>query len=150
MLLSKSCIYGLRSSLFLATRQREEYVSIKQMSSNLGISFHFLTKILQQLTAVELMESYKGPNGGVRLSERGWKASIFDVVVAIDGPNLFRECVLGLEGCGTDTPCPFHEKWGTTRSQIEELFQATLLASMAKDGQANRLRISNDGSFKWK
>ncbi|CAN0202088.1 unnamed protein product, partial [Chrysoparadoxa australica] len=49
MLLSKSCVYGLRASIYLASKSDEEFNSIKEMSDKLEISFHFLTKILQQL-----------------------------------------------------------------------------------------------------
>ena len=67
MIFSKSCVYGLRAMIYLASIPREGYVSIKSLSDKLDISFHFLTKILQELTAAELMESMKGPKGGVRL-----------------------------------------------------------------------------------
>lgn len=51
MLLSKSCIYGLRATLFLSAREQDGFIPIREMSEKLEISFHFLTKILQQLTA---------------------------------------------------------------------------------------------------
>ncbi|HBQ59122.1 MAG TPA: transcriptional regulator, partial [Balneolaceae bacterium] len=94
MLLSKSCVYGLRAALYLAAKKNGEYHSLREMSEELEISFHFLTKILQQLTADGLMESYKGPNGGVRLSRKGGNATLFDMVIAIDGPGLFTQCAL--------------------------------------------------------
>ena len=43
MLLSKSCVYGLRASIYLASKSEGEFISIKGMSANLEISFHFLT-----------------------------------------------------------------------------------------------------------
>ncbi|MFU8811484.1 MAG: RrF2 family transcriptional regulator, partial [Balneolaceae bacterium] len=64
-MLSKSCTYGLRAAVLLATKEKEVYVTIKELSDELDISFFFLTKVLQQLTKAELLESYKGPNGGV-------------------------------------------------------------------------------------
>ena len=73
MLLSKSCVYGLRATLYLATKDRNEFTPIKRLSDKLEISFHFLTKILQQLTADGMLESFKGPNGGVRLTKPGDK-----------------------------------------------------------------------------
>ncbi|MGM0460546.1 MAG: RrF2 family transcriptional regulator, partial [Bacteroidota bacterium] len=106
MLLSKSCVYGLRATLYLATKDREEFTPIKQLSDKLEISFHFLTKILQQLTADGMLESFKGPNGGVRLMKPGGKIALIDVVLAIDGPEILTECALGLPGCGLKNPCP--------------------------------------------
>lgn len=149
MLLSKSCMYGLRAALYLASKNDEEYHSIRTMSEELDISFHFLTKILQQLTANELLESYKGPNGGVRLSSKGKKSTLYDLVVAIDGPGLFTQCALGLPGCGSEAPCPLHESWVDTRGSIENMLKRTNLEKMAEEGKAKHFRLTAEGHFTW-
>lgn len=147
MLLSKSCVYGLRASLFLATRENGEYVPIRKMSDKLEISFHFLTKILQQLTAEGIMESYKGPSGGIRLNQDGSEVKLMDIVLAIDGPQLLTECALGLPGCGTKNPCPLHDKWAETRDSIRDMLENTTLTELVKKGQAENLRLTTDGGF---
>jgi Rrf2 family protein len=119
------------------------------MSDKLNISFHFLTKILQQLSAAGLMESYKGPNGGVRLSKSGSKVNLFEIVAAIDGVELFTECALGLPGCGTAKPCPLHDKWAEARDGIRIMLEKTDLVELAKKGKKLNLRITDDGSFEW-
>lgn len=149
MLLSKSCVYGLRASLLLASSQNEEYISIRELSEKLDISFHFLTKILQQLTAVGILESLKGPNGGVRLSKPGRRIALIDIVIAIDGDDLFQECVLGLSGCGTEKPCPLHKIWATTRDDIREMLEMNNLIDMAEKGKEGNLRITANGKFEW-
>ena len=149
MLLSKACVYGLRSSLFLASREADGYISIREMSEKLDISFHFLTKILQQLTSAGLMESHKGPKGGVRLTKSGSEVSLFEIVAAIDGIELFTECALGLPGCGVKKPCPLHDKWADTRDNIRVMLESTNLVELAKKGKAENLRITEDGGFEW-
>ena len=147
MLLSKSCIYGLRASLYLASRQSQDYIPIRKMSDDLEISFHFLTKILQQLTAESLLESFKGPNGGVRLKKSGEEITFMDIVVAIDGPGLFTECALGLPGCGVQKPCPFHEEWAKTRDKIKEMMENTSIMNLAVKGKEENLRLTAEGGF---
>lgn len=147
MLLSKSCVYGLRASLYLASRTDGEYVPIKKMSDKLEISFHFLTKILQQLTAEGIMESFKGPNGGIRLNRNGSDVHLMDIVLAIDGPQLLTECALGLPGCGTKNPCPLHDKWAETRDSIRIMLEETSLTELVKKGKAENLRLTTDGGF---
>lgn len=149
MLLSKSCVYGLRASLFLASNQNGEFVSIREMSDKLDISFHFLTKILQQLTAAGLMESMKGPKGGVKLSKPGHEIALTEIVIAIDGPELFTECALGLPGCGVEKPCPLHNKWAETRDSIQQMLEETTLVELARKGKEGNLRITADGGFDW-
>ncbi|MFW6157486.1 MAG: RrF2 family transcriptional regulator [Balneolaceae bacterium] len=147
MLLSKSCIYGLRASLFLATHQNGEYTPIRELSEKLDISFHFLTKILQQLTAEGIMESFKGPNGGIRLARPGSKVTLIEVVEAIDGDYLFTECALGLPGCGVMKPCPLHERWAETRDSIREMLEETTLTDLAQKGKNENLRLTAEGGF---
>lgn len=147
MLLSKSCIYGIRAALFLAGQKNKDFTPIREMSDKLEISFHFLTKILQHLTGEKLLESFKGPNGGVRLAKPGDQITLMEVVVAIDGPGLFTECALGLPGCGVMKPCPLHDKWAITREAIRDMMENTTVTDLAKRGKEFNLRITADGGF---
>lgn len=149
MLLSKSCIYGLRSAMYLSANTKNEYVSIREMSDKLNISFHFLTKILQQLTADGLMESITGPKGGIRLSNKGKKATLLDIVLAIDGPDLFTQCALGLPGCGSAKPCPLHFSWMENREEIRKMLDRTSLQELAVEGKENNYRLTVEDNFTW-
>ncbi len=141
MLLSKSCEYGLRAVLYLVTLKSEGFVSIKQISEQLDISFHFLTKILQKLTQEGILHSFRGPNGGVALALPAASVTLLDIVLAIDGPELFTDCVLGLPECGNSTPCPLHEAWTEQRDRLKNLFGAATLAYTAGQIESRGLRL---------
>ncbi|MDZ7660026.1 Rrf2 family transcriptional regulator [Fodinibius sp.] len=149
MLLSNACVYGLRASVYLAAVSDDSYVSIKKISSDLDISHHFLTKVLQQLTSADLMESMKGPKGGVRLVNSTENISLLEIVAAIDGMDILTECALGLPGCGTEKPCPIHDKWADTRDEIRKMLSNTSLQDLVDEGKSGNLRITADGNFKW-
>ena len=131
MLLSKACEYGLRAALYLASLDEDGYVSIRTISDKLDISFPFLTKIFQQLNEAGLLESHRGPSGGVAFTKPTDEITLYEIVVAIDGADLFEECVLGLPGCGVDKPCPIHDRWATERSRLKTMFRTNTLADMA-------------------
>lgn len=149
MLLSKACVYGIRASLYLASIPDNSYVPISTISEKLDISPHFLTKILQKVSKEGLIESMKGPNGGVRLSQRGTEIYLLEIVAAIDGLDLLTECALGLPGCGTAKPCPLHDQWAETRDEIRHMMEHTSLIQLAQKGKAENLRITPDGGFDW-
>jgi Rrf2 family protein len=142
MLLSKSCEYGLRAMLYLASLGDEEagadeapdptreYVSIRTVSDELDIGFSFLTKVFQQLNDAGLLTSKRGPGGGVALTRPPEQVPLYDIIVAIDGDDLFEECVLGLPGCGEAEPCPLHDHWTEARGQLETTFRTTTLAEV--------------------
>lgn len=129
-MLSKSCEYGLRAALYLAFLDETGYVPIGSISDELGISFPFLTKILQKLNDADLLASQRGPHGGVALAASPREISLYDVVVAIDGNEMFEECVLGLPGCGEDEPCPIHDQWTPQRDRLETMLRSASLAEL--------------------
>jgi Rrf2 family iron-sulfur cluster assembly transcriptional regulator len=142
-MLSNSCLYGIRASLLVASMEEDKkYVPINQISSELGISFYFLTKILQKLTHHKIMISYRGPNGGVALAKPAVEVTLMDMISAIEPDHTLEGCIMGLKGCGEDVPCPLHDQWGKVRDQIKAMFENTNLADLSKKIKEDGLRIS--------
>ena len=141
MLLSRTCEYGVRAMVYLAAESTTDYRAVRTISEDLEISFHFLTKIFQQLTRFGLLRSYRGPNGGVRLSRPASEIRLKEIVVAIEGPDLFTECVLGLPGCGEDRPCPLHDAWSIVRSELETMLEGRTLDEIGADVVKEGLRL---------
>jgi Rrf2 family protein len=132
MLLSKGCEYGLAGAMYLAAVPQDGYVPIRMISEHLNLSYPFLTKVLQQLNDAGLLTSMRGPHGGVALSRPPEGLTLKEIVIAIDGPDLFTECVLGLPGCGDDKPCPMHSQWGEVRDHLDALFGDLSVAEAAR------------------
>lgn len=141
MILSKACEYALRATLHLATLKPDGFVAIKAISEELDISFPFLTKIFQKLTQAGILHSFRGPNGGIALARPPSKVTLFEIVVAVDGIGMFRECVLGLPGCGERKPCPLHNRWAVERERMKAMFEAETLADIAQRFQGEDLRL---------
>ncbi len=147
MILSKSCIYGIRAATYIATQKSRKFIPIKEVSNQLDISFHFLTKILQELTKSEIMVSYRGPSGGIGLAKPPETISLYDIVKVLECSEVFETCILGLPGCGQLTPCPLHEKWGKSREEIKSIFTQTTLAELAQDITKLNLRLTDKDTF---
>ncbi|WP_340102492.1 RrF2 family transcriptional regulator [Rhodohalobacter sp. 8-1] len=147
MLLSKSCKYGLRASVLLAALEHESYVSIRDLSNELNISFHFLTKIFQKLNAADLLDSKKGVNGGVKLSIPPDQILFMDIVVAIDGTGLMDTCALGLPGCGKKRPCPMHEQWSTIKASLLSTMETTTLEDIISEKCDHLSMTISDGKI---
>jgi Rrf2 family protein len=140
--ISKSGEYGLRALLYMAAhRGSKEFVNIRQMSEELDISFHFLTKILQILTQKGLLQSYRGPNGGIAFLIPPENILLADLIRALEGDDFFDKCLLGLPGCGEQRPCPMHEFWKTIKVKLKEEFETTTLADLGQSTRLNHLRL---------
>lgn len=125
----------------VSKKNESPYVSIGEISRELDISFHFLTKTFQLLTQNNILESYRGPSGGVAFAKPPDQVFLIDVVKIIEGEDFFDTCLLGLPGCGEAAPCPVHEFWKVTKEALKKEFETTSLAELGAKVSEKRLRI---------
>ena len=124
---SKKCEYGLQAVLYLAVLDENYICSSEDISNKLSIPKEFTSKILQSLTESKIIESRKGKSGGFKLARKANELKVIDVVVAIDGNEIFTNCVMGFTNCTKDKKCLLHEEWqGILNSAINMLSRNTL------------------------
>ncbi len=141
MILSKSCVYAIRATLYITAQENREYIPVKEIAKELNLSFHFLTKILQGLTNASLMKSYRGPNGGVAMARSADSIYLIEVIDVMDGLDIFSECLLGLPNCNDINPCPLHEEWAKNRTSIHKMFQTMTLSQIVNNIDKLRLGL---------
>lgn len=110
IIFSKKCEYGLQAVLLLSTGI-QKIRSADEIAEELKIPKEFVSKILQELTAHNIVSSKKGKQGGFFLHRPPSELKLIDIVKAIDGDGIFTNCVLGFPNCSTVNPCPLHDKW---------------------------------------
>jgi Rrf2 family protein len=141
---SRACEYGLRAVIYMARSGADgapAWVSARRIATELGIPFHFLSKIFQQLGGAGLVVSSRGPKGGVRLARPPSDINLLQIVQALDGSGVFTSCILGLPGCGEDRPCPLHEAWAVERDRLRSLFAEATLDDWVRRMQEGGQRI---------
>lgn len=105
----RSCKYATRAVLYLALNTDEhKKIKVDAVAKPLDIPRHFLAKILMQLTKYEIVSSSKGKNGGFYLTDKNRSRTLLNVIEAIDGTAVMKECVLGLDNYSDSRPCPYH------------------------------------------
>jgi len=124
VIFSKKCEYGMQAILYLAAHEKGKLVSAEEISKVLKIPREFISKILQSLRESGLISSSKGRAGGFSLAKAASRIKLIDVVAAIDGLELFDNCVLGFPECSPTHPCPVHETWGTLRTQAYDMLNS--------------------------
>lgn len=127
--------------IYLASLPEGEYVSIRKISKELGVSFHFLTKILQKLTDEKILNSLRGTNGGVALARKKADINLLEVICAIDGPNVWNGCYLGLPGCSDEKPCPMHQHWKRQRTELKAYLTSKTLEKLSGSIDIIKLKL---------
>jgi len=133
ILFSRQCEYALQAVMYLALKPEGERTSIKELTRKINIPYHFLAKILQDLTYKGLLISQKGPTGGFALAKPAKDVTLFQIVEAIDGTDVTSKCVLGFPECSGKNPCAVHEKWTGLRDEIHVMLVGKNITQMARE-----------------
>lgn len=133
--LNTTCTYAIRAAVYVAsaTPGAAGYVSTRKIAEDLGVSFAFLTKVLQGLTQSGIFLSQRGSTGGVALARPADSVTLLDIVASTGRDGVFHDCVLGLPTCSEVDPCALHDRWREERARLETLFAGTTLAALQRD-----------------
>lgn len=133
MLYSKSSEYAIQAMIYLAEKKTSEPVMISEIAKGYNIPQQFLAKIAQTLVKHRLLDAIRGRNGGVRLAKPPSEIYLHHIVWAVDGPPPDREqCVIGIDYCSDNAPCPLHHRWKLIREDIREMLETETLEELAE------------------
>ena len=131
LIFSRQCEYALQAVSFLALKSAGEMTPIKELTKKLDIPYHFLGKILQDLTRKGLLISMKGPTGGFALGKPSNDITLLHIVEAIDGIEFSKQCIMGFPECSGKNPCAVHERWAVLRDSIYQMLNGKNIAEIA-------------------
>ena len=133
-MISKSCKYAIRAAVFIASRRNSGMkVGVREIAEEIEAPPAFTAKILQTLNRYRIVTSVKGPYGGFYCETFQLDLPVIEIVNAVDGLSVFRECVMGLHQCSDEHPCPMHFKYAGTRNDLLKSFQENTVGKLAKN-----------------
>lgn len=137
-MISQTIEYALRAMTYLASLEHGVSVNSQTIADRTKVPQGYLSKILRDLVVAELITSWRGPNGGFRLTNRGGRITIFDIVNAVDPIQRITRCPLG-------NPhhmelCPLHSRLDNALDTIEREFKRTTLTDLLQDNDGSARR----------
>lgn len=130
---SKTCEYAIRASIFIATQSyQNKRATIKDIAEKINSPQSFTAKILQILVKNNIVQSLKGIGGGFEIPKDAIKdITLAQIVIAIDGDGIYKNCGLGVNHCSEKHPCPLYKKFLGIRSEIASMLVNTNLEELA-------------------
>ncbi|WP_455381740.1 RrF2 family transcriptional regulator [Salinispira pacifica] len=110
--------YAIRCVYYLA-RHPDQVTVIGEIASRMKIPNSFLAKIMQKLARAGLVESHRGVKGGFTLSREPARISLYDVILAMEGPVVLNMCAVHSKECGLSATCSIHPFWVELRRDVE-------------------------------
>lgn len=121
-MLSLTCKAAVKAVVYLGAKTyRENKASIKEIAEYINENVHTVGKLLQKLVKDEIIYSVKGPSGGFYITPKQKELPVINIIYAIDGKDVFKQCGLGLSKCSEIRPCPFHNDFKPIRELFEKM-----------------------------
>jgi len=131
-LLSKPSQHAIRALVVLSRLRASDSATVQSIAASANVPQSFLSKVVRRLVQAGLLESFRGPGGGIRFAVPPHHISVLDVIEALDTDSVVvAGCVLGLAECGGEHPCPMHERWAEVRERLRRSLGATTIADLA-------------------
>lgn len=131
MIFSSSTEYAIRGLSELVCRGVDGPLMLDELVAGTDLPRDFLAKVFQKLVHGGILRSAKGRGGGFMLARPAHEITMMSIVEAIDGAQTFDECVVGLEKCNDQMPCPQHDLYKPIRQRLKDYLTTTTLADLA-------------------
>ena len=110
----------------------ERVHSAPELAERAHLELPTVSKLLKQLAHAELVESFRGVNGGYRLAREPARITIAEIVIAMEGPIGMTECSAHTGLCGHEPHCGVRVNWQHINQAIARALGSVTLADMLK------------------
>ena len=138
-MLSNSSKYALKGVLYLAVNaSKEQKILAKDIAEPINVPPSYIAKLLQELARHGVVSSVKGPRGGFYLDPQNMETQLIKIVDVIDGEQRLRSCLLSINECDHDNPCPLHHVVGETKAGFIRNLEDTTVSQLVADIQEGK------------
>ena len=123
--------YALR--ILTAMAGYDGVTDAKTISADTSVTIRFTLKILHKLVQGDLVQSFKGVNGGYKLKADPTDITLKTVIELIDGPIAIAKCVDSEECCTLNhdkTACVYHHIFDTISIDLARRLEKITIADV--------------------
>jgi len=107
----------------------DELVPTVALAERTRVPSHYLAKVLQQLSAADLVTGRRGVRGGYKLARSASDITMMDVVRSVSRLDRIKTCPLGIANHGTNL-CPLHRMMDQVSKVVMEVLDGKTLADL--------------------
>lgn len=123
--------YSLRALEYMA-RNGDRIYQREELAEALDVPSESFALALKNLSRHRLLRSFRGTGGGFQLGRPASEITIYDVVVAVEGPIALNECLLDKHSCERQPQCNVHYVWRNVQEQLISTLSRITLEQIAK------------------
>lgn len=120
--------YAFRIVSYLASHENE-VIGAPKIALEECVSERFTLRILRKLNQAGITAAKRGAHGGYMLNKPKQDITLYDIIVAVDGPIVINRCLdedgICSKRCTEDMDsCKFHRTLGGVQRNIIQMFQS--------------------------
>jgi len=129
--------------LMVEMTRDDEMLSAHALGDRIHVETPTASKVLKLLAGSGLLESYRGANGGYRVSREATDISVAEVIAAIEGPIAMTECSVEEGLCSQEESCDLRSNWQRISLAVAQALRDVSLAEMSAplERKVNPLQI---------
>ena len=133
MIVSTKGRYALRVMVGLALRHSGEYVPLKEIAEEEGISQKYLEAIMATLSKAGMVDAIHGKGGGYRLNRTAKEYTVGSILKLTEGSLAPVSCTSqGAAACSRSSCCHALPMWEKLEKMIDEFFEGITLEDLCK------------------
>ena len=133
---------AIHTCLWIADAGERPFRPSPEIAKTLGFSYNHFAKVVQRLVHAGLLETERGPKGGIRLARDPRKISMLDVYEAAGGEPLRpHRCLLDPQICA-GRACALGRLIESENDRLHKTMQHTTLAGLARSLDRSKLEIA--------
>lgn len=129
---SQTVEYALRAVVYLAQHHQDGPIGNRVIADVTQVPTSYLSKILHDLAASEILSSRRGAGGGFQLAVSPDDLSVLDVVNAVDPLQRITGCPLSLASHCRQL-CPMHARLDQALALVEQTLGGSTIREMMFD-----------------
>lgn len=106
-----------------------EVLSLKSVAEAHNISLKYLEQIVQMLVKNDLLVSFRGANGGYKITRRPDEITVAEILRATEGSLSVVTC-MDKNTCGNNCHCRVRKCWDKLNGLIDSYLQGISLAEL--------------------
>lgn len=115
---------------FISSRPEGELTSAKEVAEKMNISFEVTARVLQQLSAGNLLQAEYGMSGGYRLVKPLDQVSVHDLNEMLEGSRAITKCLVKNESCEISKTCNIVSPISNLNQKIQNFYRSVTLAEV--------------------
>ncbi|MDO5153139.1 MAG: RrF2 family transcriptional regulator [Eubacteriales bacterium] len=134
MIVSTKGRYALRVMVGLAKRGGTEYIPLKEIAEEEGISQKYLEAIMTTLSKAGFVDAVHGKGGGYRLNRSPEDYTVGSILKLSEGSLSAVSCTSqGAAACSRTECCQAKPMWDRLDKMIDDFFEGITIADLLKD-----------------